>query len=153
MGDIVLGRVVRAVERFSGDQRLSDAPTRTSRWVPWPAELSSLEPADAEQAGRSLVDLDVRVGPYRFLRPELSIESLEELAIALFRNYLADPRLAIECRPDAVRFHWADPDERGPAFHALLDGMAKRLTELARVEVGEWSVERTPLTRSLVGRL
>ncbi len=157
MSDLVLGRLVRAVERALDD---SAEPSTTSphQWVSIERLDHALEPlrddaAGAEAIGRDLIDEDVRTGPYRFLLPELSVASLDELAPAIFRGYFTSPGVEVRVTRDSLRFHWTDPPAHPPARWALIDGMAKRIAELAQLEVKGWSTATLDGARTLRGPL
>lgn len=148
MGDLVLGRLVCAVE--------TSRSTHPRAWLPYGEledVLSTVTDGSAERAGRDLIDRDVRVGPYRFVRSELSLATIDVLGPAIFRSYFSDPRVVFRATRKALELHWLAPPTRSAGFWALVDGMAKRLIELARVEAMAWSVmaddERRTLTAAL----
>lgn len=160
MGDLVLGRLVRAVERGPDPGATPGSGSLPpGQALPWTTSarldraLEGLTAAEAEAIGRRVVERDVRVGPYRFLRLELALETLDVIGPALFGAYLQTPPPAVRAGDGAVKFRWADPSPRGDAFWGLVDGMAKRLTELARVEVEAWTVDASDHVRTLRGEL
>ncbi len=150
MGELVLGRLILAVE--------SGRSTSLSPHA-WVAEaqldraLAGVSCEVAERAGRDLIDRDVRVGPYRFLRSELSLASLDVVGRAIFRSYFSDPHVEFRASRRSLDLHWMEPIPRSDQYWALVDGMAKRIAELARVGATDWSITRDGERRTLSGLL
>ena len=135
MGDLVWGRLVRAVE--------PDTPLSTRSWLlrdRLESSLAAISAELAEQIGREVIDHDVRVGPYRFLRSELSLGTLDELGPAIFKGYFSKPHVTLHATQRSLGVCWEEPRPRTEQFWALVDGMAKRIIELARVQTLDWSV-------------
>ena len=156
MGDLVLGRLIRDVTLAQAGIGHSETTPRARQWVHFErlaGTLEGLTPEAAEHMGRNLIDHDVRVGPYRFLRSALTLDSIDVVTRAVFRSYFADPQLEVQQQGHSVTFRWVDPPERSPVCWALIDGMVKRLMELGRLETSRWTTEDAEGDRILQAKL
>lgn len=101
--------------------------------------LDHLRPEAQVDLGRRLVDADVRTGPYRFLRPVLQIDTLTEIADALFTNYFAGGQVEVALEDShSLRMRWSGFEGMSRRTWRVVEGMAERLSTLAGIRHPSW---------------